>query len=101
MADYEIGEDSPNGSHFSLRGILLRTGLYRDAGARHFRVAYTNFGTQAMTGYWMSLALSSASSVWSSAGKPLKAAKPIPAHRVTDPSLGAVILRCISCSSRM
>jgi len=57
MADYEIGEDSPNGSHFSLRGILLRDWPYiAMLVLAIFGVAYTNIARQAMTGYWMSLA---------------------------------------------
>ena len=59
MADYEfeLGEQSPNGSHFSLRGVLLRDWPYiAMLVLALFGVAYTNFARQAMTGYWMGLA---------------------------------------------
>ena len=103
MVDYDLGEDGPSGSHFSLRGILLRDWPYiAMLVLAIFEVAYTNFARQAMTGYWMSLAplfgLICVVVRWQA----VEAAKPISGSSRHRPFTGPRLsLRCISCSSRM
>lgn len=57
MADYESDKLSLFGSHFSLRGILVRDWPYFVMLALAlYGVAYTNFARHAMTSYWIVLA---------------------------------------------
>lgn len=57
MADYDLNDDDPPSSAFSLRGFLIHDWPYLVMLVLAlFGVAYTNFARQTMTGYWITLA---------------------------------------------